>query len=255
MAKSKPAPNPYGNASHLLISALDAVAPELHPGRPFHGGGPPPKIDAANYVTAALWAAARARPFARPDDLAEIDRMIALATRQVALGVDDTTLFPQLLAASRLKTSRMPLRIAAWACHEAHNWAARPIYAGGAARPAIGHLARLTSKHLGDAATTALLVEIDRLSVHLEAMFRLAEHELVPPAKPVATRWRGSVGDASSTAEAIDKAVAWILALDDGSLALISKLGARWKLTCGDRAFVLAHVADDLLDGAAAATA
>ena len=53
----------------------------------------------------------------------------------------------------------MPLKIAAWTCHEAHNWMSRPIYAGGAARPAMRQLVALTLRKHGTAATIALLAE------------------------------------------------------------------------------------------------
>jgi hypothetical protein len=235
----------FGNASHLLIAALEAAPGDLHPDRPFHGGGPQPKIDAAHYVTAVLWCADKARAFVDEDDRADFNRMISLAKQQVRLGRSDKSLTRDLLAASGSKSSKVPLKIAAWTCHEAHNWTSRPIYAGGAARPAARHLVAMILKQRGTTAAAELLDEIDALCVHLEALYMLTHHQLAPAAAPVQTLWRGVAGD---------KATAWLLALKDGQLALISKIGARWKLTEGDRKFVLAHVPDDQLDGAAAAT-
>jgi len=235
----------YGNASHLLIAALKSAPADLHPPQPFHGGGPQPKVDAANYVAAVLWIAERAQPFVDDGDLAEVKRMVALATRQVKLGRSDDSLRAELLGASRIKSTKVPLKIAAWTCHEAHNWTSRPIYAGGAARPAARQLVALTLKKRGTDAAAALLREIDALCVHLEALYMLANHELAPTGAPIRTAWRGVSGD---------KATAWIVELTGGNLALISKIGARWALTEGDRKFVLAHVADGQLDGAAAAT-
>ncbi|MEO8699099.1 MAG: hypothetical protein ABI867_03615 [Kofleriaceae bacterium] len=235
----------HGNASHLLIPALQGAPDELHPPRPFHGGGPQPKIDAPNYVAAVLWIAARAVPFVDADDRPEFDRMVALAKKQVKLGRTDKSLSANLVAASRTKSSKVPLKIASWTCHEAHNWTSRPIYAGGAARPAARQLVALTLKKRGKEAAAALLVEIDALCVHLEALYMLANHDLEPVAAPVHTVWRGVTGD---------KATAWIVELANGQLALISKIGPRWKLTEGKRDFVLAHLADHQLDGAAAAT-
>ncbi len=251
MAKAKQTPAQiakeaeYDNASHLLIAALEGAPADLHPPQPFHGGGPQPRIDARNYVSAALWAAAKAKPFVDADDRLEFDRMVSLARQQVRLGRKDKALVRDLLAASRGKSSKVPLRIAAWTCHEAHNWTSRPIYAGGAARPAMRQLVGLILKKQGNKAVAELLLEIDVLCVHLEALYRLAEHDLSPRSSPVQTLWRG-VDD--------DKPIAWILELADQQLALISKIGARWKLTEGDRKFVLAHVTDDQLASAAAAT-
>jgi hypothetical protein len=246
-AKTKPqlaAEEAYGNASHLLIPALEGTDAALHPPRPFHGGGPQPKIDAAMYVQAVLWIADRVDPYVEASDRADFDRMVGVTRRQVALGRADRSLVGRLLEASRNKSSRIPLKIAAWTAHEAHNWIARPIYAGGAARPAARQLATLLAKHSKQAAAE-FLVELDAMCVHLEAQYMLANHELAPSAAPVQTLWRGSTGD---------KATAWIVELANGQLALISKIGARWKLTEGKRDFVLAHVADHQLDGAAAAT-
>ncbi len=249
MAKAKTKPQlateaAYGNASHLLIPALEGTEAAIHPPRPFHGGGPQPKIDAAMYVHAVLWIADRAGPYVEEADRAEFDRMVGVTRTQVALGRGDKSTSARLLEVSRTKSSRIPLKIAAWTAHEAHNWIARPIYAGGAARPAARQLAALLAKHSKQAAAD-YLVELDALCVHLEALYMLANHELVTSAVPVETRWRGTTGD---------KATAWIVELADGQLALISKIGARWKLTEGKRDFVLAHVADHQLDGAAAAT-
>jgi len=106
-------------------------------------------------------------------------------------------------------------------------------------------LVALVLKKQGKHEAGLLLFEIDSLCVHLEALVRLTEHDLAPSAKPVRTLWRGSIDD---------KPNAWILELANGQLALISKIGARWQLTEGDRAFVLAHIADTQLDGAAKAT-
>ena len=251
MAKAKKTPTQkakeaeYGNASHLLIAALEGAPADLHPPRPFHGGGPQPKIDAPNYVSASLWAAAKARPLVDADDRLEFDRMVSLTKQQVRLGRKDKGLVRDLLAGSRDKSSKVPLKIAAWTCHEAHNWTSRPIYAGGAARPAMRQLVALILKKKGNEAAAELILEIDALCVHLEALYRLAEHDLSPSATPVQTLWRGFDDD---------KPTAWILELADKQLALISKIGARWQLTEGDRKFVLAHVPDDQLAAAALPT-
>ncbi len=251
MAKAKKNPTQlaaeaeYGNASHLLIAALEGAPADLHPPQPFHGGGPPPKIDATRYVIAVLWTAAKARPLCDAADRNELDRMVSLAKQQLRLGRKDKSLIRDLLAASRDKSSKVPLKIAAWTCHEAHNWTSRPIYAGGAARPAMRQLVALTLKKHGVAATIRLLAEIDSLCVHLEALYRIEEHDLAPSSTPVSTLWRGFAGD---------KPTGWIVGLKNKQLALISKIGTRWTLTEGDRAFVLAHVPDTQLESAAAAT-
>ena len=235
----------YGNASHLLIAALEAVPVEHHPDQPFHNGGPQPKVDAARYVEAVIWAANRVKPYVDADDRAEFDRRVGLAKQQLKLGRKDKTIVRELLEGSRGNSSKVPLKIAAWTCHEAHNWIARPIYAGGAARPATRQLAALILKKQGEEAAAQFLVDVDDLCIHLEAMYMLDNHELAPHSKPTRTLWRGSAGD---------KAVAWILELANKELALISKIGKRWNLTEGDRTFVLAHLPDDQLDGAAKAT-
>lgn len=235
----------YGNAGNLLISALEGVPEELHPEQPFHGGGEPPKIDAERYVHAVLWLADRAKPFVDAGDRAERNRLVGLAKQQLRLGRKDKTITRELLEGSRAKSSKVPLKIAAWTCHEAHNWATRPIYAGGAARPAARQLARLILEKKGNEEAAQFLVDVEHLCVHLEATYMIANHELAPGSLPIRTPWRGCVDD---------KPVAWILELASGQLALISKIGKRWALTEGDRKYVLAHVADNLLDGAAAAT-
>lgn len=235
----------FGNAANLLVGALEVTPVPLHPDQPFHGGGPQPKIDAQRYVEAVLWAAARVKPFVDADDRAEFDRRVGLAKQQLKLGRKDKTITRELLEASRGNSTKVPLKIAAWTCHEAHNWIARPIYAGGAARPAARQLAALILKKKGDDEAAKYLVDLEDLCVHLEAMYMLDNHELAPASKPARTLWRGHAGD---------KATAWILELANKELALISKIGPRWKLTEGDRKFVLAHIADDQLDGAAKAT-
>ena len=103
MAKAKrtPTQEAYGNASGLLVAALEAVPFEHHPDQPFHGGGPQPKVDAARYVEAVIWAASRVIPYVDADDRAEFDRRVGLAKRQLELGRMDKTLVPSLLEGRR----------------------------------------------------------------------------------------------------------------------------------------------------------
>jgi hypothetical protein len=251
MAKAKLTPKQeekleaYGNAAPLLVAVLEAMPDTLHPDQPFYGGGPPPKVDAARYVEAVVWVATKVKPHVEAADRAEFDRRVGLAKQQLKLGRKDKTITRELLEGSRGNSSKVPLKIAAWTCHEAHNWIARPIYAGGAARPAARQLGALILKKQGEEAAAQYLVDVEDLCVHLEAMYMLENHELAPSSKPTRTLWRGSAGD---------KAVGWILELANTQLALISKIGKRWTLTEGDRKFVLAHLPDDQLDGAAKAT-
>jgi hypothetical protein len=235
----------FGNAAPLLLGVLEVMPETTHPDQPFYGGGPPPKIDAARYVEAVIWVATKVKPHVDVGDRAEFDRRVGLAKQQLKLGRKDKTIVRELLEGSRGNSSKVPLKIAAWTCHEAHNWIARPIYAGGAARPAARQLGALILKKQGEEAAAQYLVDVEDLCVHLEAMYMLENHELAPSSKPVRTLWRGS---------ADDKAVAWILECANKQLALISKIGTRWNLTEGDRKFVLAHLSDDQLDGAAKAT-
>jgi hypothetical protein len=225
----------WGNAHHLLITALKAAPIEYHPTRPYHGGGPAPKIDAHAYVDAAVWLCDRARPHVKADDLAVFERYVALARKQLALGVDDLSQQRELLEAQRTKSSRIPLKCAIWATHEAHNWIARPIYAGGAARPASGNLA----KHLAKVAPTEVrgyLRDVEALCVRLEAETAVRDHKQALSAPAERLLWRG---------HANDKVTHWLLRLTTGRFALHCKVGARWALIEGDRDDVLANVSGD----------
>lgn len=241
---AEPASKPYDNAHHLLIHALTVTASELHPARPFHGGGPQPKIDAAGYVAAALWLADRADPFVDPRDRESFDGWVELARRHVAFGSDDTSLRPTLYQAIAATATRIPLKIGVWAAHEAANCAFRPIYAGGAARPSARQFAKLLVKRGSGDSVRAYLHDLDSLCVHLEADTMVRGHSLSPSARPDRSVWRGITNDRASH---------WLLKLVDGNFALIGKIGSRWTLTEGARDYVLAHIPDAQLDAAVAA--
>jgi hypothetical protein len=222
------------NAAHLLLSALKASPPNSHPPSPFHMGGPQPKIGARAYVVAAVWFADRAAPFVDPRDKSQFDTYVAAAKRQLVLGVDDRTQRQVLSDAWRAKPSRTPHKIGAWAAHEATNWTTRPIYAGGPARAAAANFAKLLAKK-SPALLPQLLADLDMLCIHLEALTMLDDRKETLSAPVATTLWRGHDRG---------KVTHWLMRLESGELALLAKLGTRWKLIEGKRDDVLASVGD-----------
>lgn len=234
----------FGNAHHLLAGALEATPTTIHPPRPFHGGGPTPKIDAQRYVVASLWLCDQVDALVEPSDRASFDDWRHLAREQLRLGADDRTHAGRLLNAVAGKVRRPTLKIAVWAAHEANNWATRPIYAGGAARPAAKHAAALLLEREGPARAQRFLADLDAECLRLDALSLAAERNQTF-SRPVArTVWRGVAGD---------KPIAWLSRLDDGSWALLVKLKTRWSLIEGARDHVLASVPDDQFAAAVAA--
>ncbi len=222
------------NAAHLLLAALKVSPADAHPPRPFHMGGPQPKIGARAYVIGALWLAERAAPFVDTRDTWDFNTYVAAAKRQLVLGPDDKTVRETLLDAMRSKPSRAAGKIGAWAAHEAANWSFRPIYAGGAARPAAANLAKIIEKKSPDA-LPRFLAELDALCVHLEALTMLEDRTEKPSAPVAATLWRGHDHG---------KVTHWLMRLESGELVLLAKLGSRWKLIEGKRDDVLSSVGD-----------
>jgi hypothetical protein len=231
----------WDGAHHLLISALEVTPPELHPARPFHGGGPQPKVDALGYVTAALWLADRGSAHVEPRDRESFDGWVKLARRQLELGPRDVSQRAKLFQARAGSVSRVPLKLAVWAAHEAANWAFRPIYAGGAARPAAGQLARLLLEEGSAANVRAYLADLDALCVHLELLGKVRERGLTPSAEIETTICRG---------HADGKPSHWLMRLANRRYALLAKVGARWVLTEGKRGDVLARLSADQRDAA-----
>jgi hypothetical protein len=231
------------NAAHLLLGALKVTPPEWHPPQPFHGGGPPPKIGARAYVIGGVWLAERVSPLVDPRDRKVFDAHLTLAKAQLTAGVEDTSRRTKLYAADAKKASRVPCKIGIWAAHEASNWVFKPIYAGGAARPAAANFARLLVKeHPDDVA--AYLVALDAICIHLEAITVLQDRSKVPSSPPRTTLWRGHKDG---------KVTHWLMRLENGQLALLAKVGTRWHLHEGTRDDVLANVSDDQFENAVTA--
>ncbi len=178
------------NAAHLLLAALKASPPKSHPPKPFHMGRPQPKIGARAYVVAALWLADRAARFVEPRDKFTFDDFVQSARKQLELGPDDHSQQNELFEGLRFRSSRMPCKIGAWAAHEAANWVFRPIYAGGAARPAAANHAKLVAKH-SPSELPKFLLDLDALCVHLELLTILDGRGEKPSASIAATLWRG----------------------------------------------------------------
>jgi len=222
------------NAAHLLLAALKSSPESDHPPGPFHMGGPQPKIGARAYVIAALWLAERAAPFVEARDKSQFDGYVAVAKRQLERGPDDRMQGKELHDAMHKKPPRMPCKIGAWAAHEAANWAYRPIYAGGAARPAAANLAKIIAKKT-PAELARFLADLDALCIHLEALTMLDDRAVKPSAPVATTLWRGHDKG---------KVTHWLMRLDNGELALLAKLGPRWKVIEGKRDDVLASVGD-----------
>ncbi len=235
----------FDNAHYLLIGALKAAPPAVHPRPPFHGGGPMPKFDAHAYVVAALWLADRVAPRVDPRDREGFEQHVSLARRQLEAGPDEKTHQRKLYDADASKVSRIPAKIGAWAAHEAANWAWRPIYAGGAARPAAANLTKLLVKTAPDE-VGPFLRDVEALCVHLEALTMLRDRKHETRERPVQTLWRGHKDG---------KPTQFLLRLEGGGLALFAKLGARWALVEGARDDVLASVTDDQFDRAVRAVA
>jgi hypothetical protein len=230
------------NACHLLLGALKVTPPETHPRHPFHGGGPPPKIDARSYVVAALWLADRISSQVDERDRATFDEWVGLARRQLVKGPEQASAVDKskLVTAHAQKVSRIPCKIGVWAAHETHNWLTRPIYAGGAARPAAANYARFLLKKAPHQ-LPAFLEELDAQCIHLEALASVHERETIPSAPVATTLWRGHKDG---------KATHWLMRLDNGLFALLCKPKARWQLIEGDRDDVLASVSEDQFETA-----
>lgn len=207
----------------------------MQPRGPFHGGGPALKIDAHAYVIGALWLAQRASAFVDARDRKDFDRWVDLAQRQLELGADDNTHRVALVKADAGKVSRVPCKIGIWAAHEANNWARRPIYAGGAARPAAANFARFLAKKAPEQ-LLGYLKELDAYCIHLDALTSLREKKHTPSRAVEATLWRGHRDG---------KVLYWLMRLKGGKLALLYKEKTRWKLVEGARDDVLATVAEE----------
>lgn len=230
MAATKP--KPFEGAHHFLLGALKVAPPETHPPEPFHGGGPPLKIDAEAYVVGALWLADRMRPYLDERDRADFEAFVALAKKQLELGPDDKTNQKAIFAANAGKYARVPAKIGAWAAHEAGNWAWRSIYAGGAARPAAANVARFLAKK-APAELPGYLRELDAYCLYLEALTQLREKNQKTSAKVAQALWRGHENN---------KVLCWLMRLDNKKLALLFKEKTRWRLVEGERDDVLATV-------------
>jgi len=222
------------NAAHLLLAALKGAPPAMHPPSPFHMGGPQPKVGARAYVVAALWLADRVAYQVDARDKTQFDAWVGATKRQLAYGVDDRTQRSVLSEASHSKPSRIPLKIGAWAAHEAINWTLRPIYAGGPTRAAAANWVRWLAKK-SPADIPKLLADLDALCIHLEALTMVDDRKKTPSSPVAATLWRGHERG---------KVTHWLMRLESGDFALLAKLGSRWNLVEGTRDDVLATVGD-----------
>jgi hypothetical protein len=239
-AKKKTAKEDFANATHLLLGALKVTPPQTHPPRPFHMGGPPPKLDALAYVHAAIWLAEKIDRHVDPRDRAEFDEHVALGKRQLARSPEERRKKNEdtkaLHEANAAKLSRIPAKIGAWVAHEALNFGIRPIYAGGAARPSAANFARFLSKK-DPQSIPQFLRDLDRRCVHFEAIAILHERDSLPKRAAVTeTIWRGHKDG---------KVTHWLMHLTDGSFALLFKEKTRWQLYEGPRDEVLAHITDE----------
>lgn len=247
----------FGNAHHLLAGALEVTPPTIHPRRPFHGGGPSPKVDAQRYVVAALWLCDQVEPLVDASDRGVFEEWRDLAREQLRLGEDDRTHVAKLRTAVAGKVRRPTVKVAVWAAHEANNWATRPIYAGGAARPAAKLVASLLLDREGPDRAQRYLLDLDAECLRLDAL-TLAHERKLSFSRPLArTVWRGVVDD---------KPMAWLSQLDpsgrggrkkltdpNDGWALLVKLKTRWTVLEGTRDEVLASVPDSHFAAAVAA--
>jgi hypothetical protein len=234
--------HPYENAAHILIAALKVAPPALHPPKPFHFGGPQPKVDAESYVHTGLWIAGLAKPYVDPEDRKAFDDWVRLAKLQLELGAGETSQRAKLFEADAGKVKRVPLKIGVWAAHEASNWAFRPIYAGGAARVAASNFVKLLLKLGKDAEVSTFLRNLDRVALYMESEAMMRNRKIVQKEKAVRTLWRGSTDGRASH---------WVMERADGTFALLAKMGPRWVLTEGRRDDVLATVDDKQFEEAA----
>lgn len=234
------AAKPFQGAHHFLLGALKVAPPESHPPSPFHGGGPALKIDAEAYVVGALWLADRVAPHVEERDRKDFDGWVALARRQLSVGVEDVKKQREIYAADASKVSRIPAKIGCWCAHEAGNWAWRSIYAGGAARPAAANVARFYMKK-EPRALAAYLRDLDAFCLVLDAQTALRDKSLATSAPVTKVLWRGEE----------DKKIRYILMrLEDDTLALLHKEKTRWRLVEGARDEVLATVTDKHFEAA-----
>lgn len=233
----------HANACHLLDAAL-TIAPEAtHPRRPFHMGGPPPKIDAYGYVYAALWLAELAEPDVDARDAEGFRASVDAAKRQLRRAKEERLQNPDtttLRTSDAKKVSRIPAKIGAWAAHEALNWSTRPIYAGGAARPSAANYVRHLMKRAPDR-VAVFLAELDRRCLHFELLSVLYDREMTTSADIKTTLWRGHKDD---------KVTHWLMRLANDSFALVFKEKTRWRLCEGSRDDVLAHINGEQLESA-----
>lgn len=225
-------------ACTFLVPALANAPVDQHPPRPFHHGGPPPKLDEDAVVALALWACDRADPYVAKSDRALFDAWVGDARRQYALGREKRSLGP---IGPPTKKLDLALDVAARTLRHVSMWADGSRVAGWAGQ-AIICLVQLAYKRDGD--VRALLVELDDTCVHLEACSKLRAHDLSTSAPLEHTQWRGSTKD---------KATHWLGVLENRSHALIHKIGGRWRLVEGAYDFVIAHLPDEHLGPAVAA--
>jgi len=240
---TEPSAGGFDNAHHLLQGALKATPPATHPPRPFHGGGPMPKFDAAAYVVATLWLADRVSALVDPRDRAAFDLHVAAARAEVLAPKGDAKRLTVLRVADAKSSSRVPCKVGLWAANEAFNASTHSIYAGTPTRAAGANVAKLLLK-TAPAEVPAYLAALDALCVHLEFLTVLRAREKELPVSAVATPFRGLTDG---------KPTHYVVELVDGRYALLGKQGARWQLHVGKRQEVLATVPDTLFAAAVAA--
>lgn len=230
----------FDNAHHLLAAALKVAPIEDHPPRPFHGGGPAPKVDASAYAHATLWLATRVEPLLDVRDRDTFDRHVAAARAELAAPRADPGRLTMLRLADAKTSSRVPCKVALWAACEAFNATTRSIYAGTPTRAAASNVTKLLVKKRPDT-VRAFLAALDALCVHLDALTALRAKDQAPPTRAISTPFRGLTGG---------KPTHYVLALEDGGYCLFGKIGSRWQLVPGDRDTVLATLPDELFPAA-----
>jgi hypothetical protein len=242
---------PMGNAHSLYVASARAMPSSVWPRRPVHDGGPAPKLLARGYVEAGLAALTQLRPRLTPPDAAVVDAALPHLERVVASGLRQpvvpmaghaTALEAANALGPELKPRSAPLKVLRSVITEARLVLHSPDKVGTATRAAMKAMAQALADD--PAAQRGWLEALDAELVRLDAVAALERLEKVPSGPVRACPWRGVDGA---------KVTMWVVEVTDERFALLSKPGARWVLTEGDRDTVLATVPDAHFPGVVAA--
>ena len=219
---------------NVLAAALKALLPGA-PAGPWHQGGPKPVLHNPTYVELARWVGRQVAPVVPAGEQARFRELAALAERPLDKA-DERRLLALLVDGSNNpgvpKGTSPALAVAHGVALEALD-AHRISSCGKGSRAAAAAAAQL----LG----TGFLPLLDRELLRLDAVTVMQRQRLVPASPVTETLWRGTTGL---------KTTHWIVRLEGGDYAIVSKTRGRWVYSAGPRDDVIATVPDAQMQSA-----